>query len=748
MTLFSGPSIRQKLNAILVITTALALGLAGFAMVMFDLRNQARTIEKNLLTQADIIGLASGSALAFDDRNAATENLSVLRASNRVATATLFDKNGTPFATYQSAGLPVALPLPKAPAAGVVFDNEWVAVSRRVMLNQETLGTVHLQAQHELSKRFFEYLIALVFILASSLAAALLLSNRLLRRVTAPILAVSAVAQGVLAKGDFNLRAEKTTNDEAGALVDAFNAMLEELGRRASTLVQANEALRASEERFQLAVRGSSAGLWDWDMLAKTTFYSPRFKALLGYTDAEFPNVPGSVRPVVHVDDWHLLKKALRDHLDNGQPYQVECRMHLKNGQWAWFLMAGIAQKNADGVPYRMAGSIIDITERKEAERALKEADRAKDAFIATLAHELRNPLAPIRTGLDVLRRDTSNGPASERTREIMERQLMHMVRLIDDLLDISRIASGKIWLEKSPVQLRSVIESSLELSAPAIAAGKHELVVQLPDNEIELYADSTRLAQAVGNLLNNAAKYTPKGGKIRLRVWQDDATAVISVEDNGVGIAADMLEKVFSLFAQVDRTMNRSQNGLGIGLSLVRSFIELHGGSVIATSPGLDLGSTFTIRIPCESERQAMALFADDQTSKKTITLPRKVLVVDDNVDAADTIAAALNLRGYETRTLYDGPPVHAATLEFGPDVVLLDIGLPGMSGQDVAHKLRADANLKHVLLVALTGWGSDADRRATRSAGFDHHLTKPVGIDSLDALLSEALAAPKEPP
>lgn len=745
MSVFTDKSIRHKLKIILIVTTSLALGLAGVAMVAFDIQNQASTVEKNLVMQADIIALTSGSALAFDDYKAAFENLSVLRANTSVASATLFDEKGARFAIYSSVD-PGANALtndvpPTAPPIGETLDLKWVTVSRPVVLNGEYLGTVHLRAQHYLANRTLEYLSALLVILSSSLAAALMLSDRLLRRVTAPILAVSATATSVMTKGDFNLRAQKSTNDEAGALVDAFNAMLDELGRRANTLEQANLALRLSEERYQLAVRGSSAGLWDWDMLARTTYYSPRFKALLGYSSDEFPDLPGSMRRVVHMDDWPLLKAALQEHFEGDQPFQVECRMRLSNGQWAWCFIAGIAQKDADGVPYRMAGSIIDITERKNAERSLKEADRAKDQFIATLAHELRNPLAPIRTGLDILCRDNLNGPVSERTRAIMDRQLMHMVRLIDDLLDISRIASGKIWLQKSPTKLATIIERSVELSAPAITALGHELIVDVHDLETELDADLTRLAQAVANLLNNAAKYTPRGGAILLKAWRDAKEAVVAVQDNGVGIAPEMLGLVFSLFAQVDRSMDRSQNGLGIGLSLVKSFVELHGGRVIAASPGLNLGSTFTVRIPCRDhpcDPRSIDQKADfDDKALRCY----KVLVVDDNADAADTLVYALKLMGHEALALNSSINVQATALDFKPDVILLDVGLPGMSGHEVAKLLRADSRLKDIVLVALTGWGSDADRHAARAAGFHHHLTKPVKIDALSALLSSAL-------
>jgi CheY-like chemotaxis protein/two-component sensor histidine kinase len=388
---------------------------------------------------------------------------------------------------------------------------------------------------------------------------------------------------------------------------------------------------------------------------------------------------------------------------------------------------------------------VIDVTDRKHAEQVLQEANRAKDEFIATLAHELRNPLAPIRTGLEIIKRDTDNGPASARARDTMERQLAHMIRLIDDLLDISRINSGKIRLEPSRARLAAAVESAVEISRPLIESRGHQLQLELPQQGIELMADATRLAQMLGNLLNNAAKYTPPQGHLRLTAWQEGATAVIEVADDGVGIPAEMLDQVFSLFTQVGRTLDRAQGGLGIGLYLVRSLAELHGGSVAASSDGPGRGSVFTLRLPCLLPATAAApSVAAGETMASKAQPGLKVLVVDDNVDAAESLATVLQLTGRQTCTVYDGPGVLQAAREFGPDVVLLDIGLPGMSGYDVARQLRADPGLSRSVLIAVTGWGSEEDRRRSREAGFDEHLTKPVDLATLDPLLRRFAADP----
>ncbi len=739
MRLPGARSIRQKLNFILTATTLLALLLAGTALVAFDLRGQLNAVETDLVTQADIMGLVSGPALAFDDSKVGAENLRVLRAKPNVVAAALFAADGRPFASFMSSGDDGAAIPNAAQAVGVNVSGEWIKVWRPVMSGRDRVGTVYLQARHDLVSRALEYLSVLTLIMGSSLVAAVLLSNRLQNALTAPIVAISDIARQIQGGQNFDMRAVRTTEDEIGDLVDVFNGMLDELGLRARTLEQANQALRDSDERYQLAVRGSSAGLWDWDMTAGTVFYSPRFKSLLGYTAQEFPDVPASMIGVMHPDDRAMMERVLRDHISQDLPYQAECRLQRKSGEWRWFLITGMAQRNALGRAFRMAGSVIDVTERKLAEQVLHEANRAKDEFIATLAHELRNPLAPIRTGLEILKKDHGNGAPSQRARETMERQLAHMIRLIDDLLDISRINSGKIRLELGRVQLSAAVDSAVDISRPAIEARGHELEVRLLDPGIELMADPTRLAQALGNLLNNAAKYTPQNGHVGLAAWQDGATAVIEVSDDGVGIPAEMLDNVFGLFTQVGRTLDRSQGGLGIGLYLVRSLVELHHGTITAHSEGAGLGSRFTIRIPCLLQPALTpAPVADPAPSQHDAGL--KVLVVDDNEDAAQTLATVLEMTGRRTEVVYDGAKVLEAALAFRPDVILLDIGLPGLSGYEVARQLRSDPRFARTVLIAVTGWGSADDRRRSSEAGFDEHLTKPLDLATLDPLLNRA--------
>jgi signal transduction histidine kinase/CheY-like chemotaxis protein/putative methionine-R-sulfoxide reductase with GAF domain len=357
----------------------------------------------------------------------------------------------------------------------------------------------------------------------------------------------------------------------------------------------------------------------------------------------------------------------------------------------------------------------------------LRDQDRRKDEFLATLAHELRNPLAPIRTGLEILK-VAGDSERGRKLRDMMERQVGHMVRMVDDLLDVSRITRGKVELRRERVELRAVVDSALETSRPLIESAGHELRMELPADPLFLDADPTRLAQVFANLLNNAAKYTLAGGRIRLSAEREAARVIVRVEDTGVGIPADMLPKVFDMFTQVGRSIDRAQGGLGIGLTLVQRLVAMHGGTIDAESEGPGRGSTFTVRLPLAAVEEARPTSAAQGNGTSRAVASLRVLVVDDNVDGAESLSVLLQLSGHETRAAHSGSDALVAAQQLGPDVVFLDIGLPGMNGYEVAQRLRAVPDLARCVLVALTGWGTEEDRRQARAAGFDHHLTKPV--------------------
>jgi CheY-like chemotaxis protein len=377
---------------------------------------------------------------------------------------------------------------------------------------------------------------------------------------------------------------------------------------------------------------------------------------------------------------------------------------------------------------------------------------RQAPAFMCvfTPAHELRNPLAPIRSGLSVMRLGGNSHATATKVLEMMERQVTHMVRLIDDLLDVARISGGKLDLRKEPVELKQVLSSAVETSLPLIEAGQHELIVDVADKSLPVEVDATRIAQVVANLLNNAAKYTPSGGRISLSARQDGDEVVISVADTGIGIPEEALATVFVMFAQIGRDVNRAQGGLGIGLSLVRRLVEMHGGTVAAASAGIGQGSTFTVRLPLAAHAISGNTLAAPQQHMTDATSAKglKVLVVDDNEDAAITLSMILEVHGHTTEVAHDGLQALAAAREFKPAVVFLDIGLPRMNGYEVARAMRKIPELAHVVLVALTGWGAESDRALSKEAGFDYHLTKPVELATVQTLLVSLADPSRETP
>ena len=401
--------------------------------------------------------------------------------------------------------------------------------------------------------------------------------------------------------------------------------------------------------------------------------------------------------------------------------------------------------------------SFRDITERRRAEEALErfaanlsEADRRKNEFLAMLAHELRNPLAPILNSVQVLRLAGGNSEPVTSACEMMDRQIRQMVRLVDDLLDVSRVSRGKIELRRERVEVTSIVLHAVEASRPTYTNMNHEMTVTLPPQPIFLNADPTRLAQVVGNLLNNACKFTDKGGRISVTLEAKgtghEAEVVIRVRDSGIGIAADQRSRIFEMFTQIETSVERSRSGLGIGLSLVKNLVEQHGGAVEVHSAGMGQGSEFVVRLPILVETMKMPS-AEPAPSETTTTTARRILVVDDNRDSAQSLAMLLELTGNETYVAHDGDAGVKAATTFRPDVVLLDIGLPKLNGYQAARKIREQPSGKRVVLVALTGWGQEEDQEKSREAGFDAHLVKPVDFAVLSKLLAEVGAsAPTE--
>jgi PAS domain S-box-containing protein len=438
----------------------------------------------------------------------------------------------------------------------------------------------------------------------------------------------------------------------------------------------------------------------------------------------------------VHPDDSPSVFAQWGQAFETGVPLDLEFRLRrAADGEYRWFRAVGSPVLDSEGRTLRWVGAGIEVHDRRLAEESLRDADRRKDEFIATLAHELRNPLAPLRNGLQIMR--MSREP-TESTWSMMDRQLEQLVRLVDDLLDVSRISRGKIELRRERTTLSRIIQQSVETSRPVIDASGHSLTLELPHREIFVHADVTRMAQVFSNLLNNAAKYTEHGGKIRLKVEASGLDARISVKDTGIGIPAHMLPHVFDMFTQVDRNLSRAQGGLGIGLSIVKRLVEMHGGTVEAHSAGDALGSEFVVRMPMvPAESSAKASNGEHEPPSTR----RRILVVDDNRDAATSLALLLKLMGHEVQTAHDGFEGIEKAESFRPDLILLDIGMPKLNGYETARLIRERDWGSDVALVALTGWGQEEDRRKSHEAGFNSHLVKPIEVGTLKSLLANGV-------
>lgn len=505
---------------------------------------------------------------------------------------------------------------------------------------------------------------------------------------------------------------------------------------------QIEDALHSSEERYGTLIELMDQAYCVIEMLYDADGYPVDWRYLEGnpafVKQSGLENAFGrTIREMVPEHDQHWFN-VYDEVLRTGRPIRYENEAHAMQ---RWFDI--YATRLGGPGSRKLAVLFSDISERKRSELQLRkladdlsEMDRRKTEFLATLAHELRNPLAPIRNGLQIMRMAADKPDTVARVRDVMERQVNQMVHLVDDLLDVARITRGQIELKPERIDLKSVIASAVETNTPLIDANRHQLQLELEQQPLLLDADPTRLAQVLGNLLNNAAKYTPAGGQISLSARRDGNEAVIAVRDSGMGIPQGALGSVFDMFTQVGQNMGRAQGGLGIGLSLVRRLAELHGGSASAASDGPGMGSTFTIRLPL--------LPLPPQTLTQTGTeMPAasgqlRVLVVDDNIDAAETLCAILDMMGHQAEMVHDGAQALAKAPQFRPDVIFLDIGLPDMSGYDVARALRQTPSGSGCVLVALTGWGGEDDRSQADAAGFNHHLTKPAQLNAIGELLA----------
>ncbi|MEO5881679.1 MAG: ATP-binding protein [Caldimonas sp.] len=599
-------SIRKRMMRVVMTTTLIALLMSSASLLVYELQHFRESRVEDLKTQADLVGRASAAALVFDDARVARENLALLSLRPQIEAATIYRADQRPFAAYTAPGQAEARPAAGDLREGYSFDGDQLMLRQRIEQNGEILGTIVLRARYEVLGRLRDYLTILALVTLASLLLASLVARRLQRSVTEPIVAVADVAREVVQQRNYSLRATKTTEDEVGALVDAFNDMLRELGGQAA---------------------------------------------------------------------------------------------------------------------------------------ALQAADRRKDEFLATLAHELRNPLAPLGNALAILSRDDS--PATrQRMREMMQRQLQQLVRLIDDLLEVSRISTGRLELRMEPLDLVEVIESAVESVQPQIQERGQTLVASWPP-PVWVNGDRARLTQVFINLLNNAARYTDPGGRIEIVCAAAGDSVEVSIVDNGMGIAPAMQAAVFEMFVQVDQSLERGRAGLGVGLALSRQLIELHGGRIRLESGGLGQGSTFSVRL---ARIPAAVPAAPASPAPEAVPAARslRILLADDNADFADSLAHVLEASGHDVKIVYDGRAALAAARAEHFEVGLFDIGMPEMNGYELAAALRADRMPGELFLVALTGWGQQTDQQRARVAGFDRHFVKPVDLATLLGLLDQRAAGP----
>ena len=498
--------------------------------------------------------------------------------------------------------------------------------------------------------------------------------------------------------------------------------------------VSVSGVIREQDERFRILADNIPQLAWMADEKGWIFWYNRRWFEFTGTTLEE---VEGwGWRKVHHPDHVDRVVEKISRHFRDGEPWEDTFPIRSREGEYRWFLSRATPIRGDDGGVVCWFGTNTDITEQREIEEALKEADRRKDEFLATLAHELRNPLAAVQGSLQVVEGGATEGERHWATR-VGLRQVEHLGRLIDDLLDVSRITRGKIKLRRGPVLVGDVVERAVDTVRPLVRERRQRLEVTTRDDELWVEADAIRLAQVLTNLLHNAAKYSDEGSRIRVTVEAEGPDCVVHVDDEGRGIAPESLGSIFEMFAQGQTGREEGGGGLGIGLTLAKLLVEMHGGSITAHSDGAGRGSRFSVRLPLSAESLTDEILVELENAPRA--LAHRILVVDDNEDLADITAMQLRSRGHHTHVCYDGPSALEAIEEFQPRVVLLDIGMPDMDGFEVARRIRQDPSLRDVVLVAVTGWGQEADRRLAAEAGFDHHITTPASPGQLGRILDD---------
>jgi signal transduction histidine kinase/CheY-like chemotaxis protein len=610
-------SLRAKIVIVVLLTTFTALAVAAVALLIYEVRNVRAFLLADAATQAEIVADITAPALAFDDPAAAETNLTLLSRRQEIDAAAVYSADGRLFASY-SRGPDSSFPPLGAP--GTTIDGRTMTIFEPVVQNDDVLGTVYLRSSYEIGDRVRDYVLILLGVMVPSFVVAGLISLWLAGSVTGPLHAATDVARHVIERRDFTRRAPRSTDDEIGVFVGAFNTMVAEVGQRAADLEASNRALQQETE------------------------------------------------------------------------------------------------------------------ERRLAEVALRRADQRKDEFLATLAHELRNPLAPMVNSIGLLELRNLDADTVRSAYAIIRRQLTHMVRLVDDLLDVSRITSGKLIMRKQAIELAQVVQSAVDTAQPLLDERRQAITIDLPTEPVHLQGDAIRLSQVFSNLLNNAAKFSEPGKRVELRATRAGGTVRVRIADEGIGIAPEMLTSIFEMFTQGD-VGERAQNGLGVGLALARRLVELHGGTIVAESDGAGRGSVFTVTLPVAApDTKELGV----SVSENTVTRARRILLVDDNIDFVASLSILLEGLGHEVRMAHSAAEALQTAREFRPELGFLDLGLPDVSGYELAAALRAQPESAAMVLVAISGWGQERDRQLSRDAGFALHLVKPAELASIETAIA----------
>ena len=856
---------------VVLLTTAMALVVAGAAMLTHDLLVTRSAYAADLSNDAGILALSTANALSLDDRVVVQRNVSALRARSRIKIAAIYGADGNLYASYVQQG--GSAPPPRVPLAdGMRITGEKIEIAQPVLHNGASLGTIYLRARYELLARIGTYLGIFALATLLSLVVAYVFSRRLQHVILDPLEAMASVARNIVDTRDYSLRAQKTTGDEIGVVVDAFNRMVDEVESRTSTLQQqiavrekTEAALSVATARLESTMAAAEIGSWYWDVPMNHFSADRNFAALYGLEDEEdLSGDPARHRQQIHAEDLPSVLAAEQSAMTSGVLASTEFRVASADGTERWVARRGKVQLDAEGKAVFISGVLIDITAQKVAEQALRsseklyraigesidygvwqcdprganvyasesflnligmtqeqcsnfgwrsvlhpddasdtmaawlecvrtgglwyrehrilgvdgryhpilaqgvairgergeitgwaginldisrlkrteealrDADRRKDEFLATLAHELRNPLAPIRHAVKLLEAASADAQQQQWARDVIGRQVQRMALLLDDLLDVSRITRGRLDLKTEVIDLRSIVNAAVEVARPMIESKQQALTVELPVESLVMRVDPLRLSQSLSNLLTNAAKYTDANGKISLSVTLSSSEVVMTVQDTGIGMDPKTIPGLFEMFSQIDPAIDRTEGGLGIGLALVKGLMTLHGGAVEGMSPGIGRGSAFTMRLPrtviVSQTPAAAAPYSDDDPAAAASC---KILVADDNRDAADSLGMILEMSGFAVSVAHTGMQALEVARQSTPDVVILDIGMPDMTGYEVARRIRSEPWGKAAYLIAVTGWGQEEDKERAGAAGFDEHMTKPVATDDVERRL-----------